>query len=141
MAKECETEIGEAVLRDHHREPVLDVEREELTDDGEEEERRIAREPGGVPTIRVAVDRDLEQPGLNQHERGRDRQHERARPEGPPVGMDELPEPAHDLRVIAALERLLGVDAIAGRSRPLVSGGAQISSSSAVSCWRWNRSA
>ena len=159
MREDAHAEIGERALRDQHREVILRVEEPALADDSADVEEADQRQAVRVADRDVAVDRDLQEIRLHQHQPGADRQTHDREPEEIAVRLDEGPQTPHQPRVVRLPERLLLVRIVrrlggAGARRANESEaartahgrlrrvrGAHSASSSSESRWRWKRSA
>jgi hypothetical protein len=113
FAEHGDAEIGERLLRDQHREPVLPVQERELADDGEAVEQRPVAEPVDLADRDVVVDDALDDVGLREQAGGDDGQQRHRQEEGAPVGTNELPQPGDDLQIARGAELALGAGSAA----------------------------
>ena len=91
VREDVDAQVGEALLRHQHGQIVLQVEKDELADYGGAVEQSHGGDAAGMVARDVAVDGDLQDVRLRQHERRGGRQTGHGEPEVAPVGADVPP--------------------------------------------------
>src|SRR5581483_6436803 len=126
LREERHAEVREAPLRDHRRQVLLAVLRQELGDDDPDVDEAERREAGEVPRDDVVVDPALQEVRLERGEEPVHGREEDGRPEDRPIRADVRPEAADQAGVVRLPELLLAEDV-----RHQIA-----SSSPSRACWR-----